>query len=567
MTRQFFLWAAVAMAGLMPCSRGVVEAAPAVFHLEEATVAEIHAALDAGAISCQQLVQLYLNRIAAIDDDGPRLNAVTTVNPHVLSDAAARDAARRRSPRRGALHCIPVLLKDNIDTADMATSNGSVVLKSALPPSDAPIVKALRAEGAVILGKASLAEFAGAGGSAYNTIDGPIANPYNLKRQAGISSSGSAAAVAANLTVLAIGTDTSTSVRGPSAFSGIVGLRPTTGLVSRNGIAPKNLTFDTAGPIARTVTDVAMLLTVMAGPDRNDPLSMDVYDHYPAPLKAHGASKRYLGFKQFLKKGSLKGARLGIVRDFFGGDPEIDGLATAAVAKMYALGAQLVDVHLDPAFLEFYVRNGNQNIRLIADYRFKEDWEHYLTRFPAGIPKTVAEFLRAYDTTGSVLPPEDRLLDFLRRSLVTSTADPAYQHLIADVLPAATKAKLAIFERAGVDALVFPYQPTFAPPISTPTRQVDDPTYVAAPAQPDPAILAGYSSIGFPGIVVPMGFGSQGLPTAISFMGRPYDEGRIIGYAYDYEQATKWRRPPSSAPPLAGEVISYPFRPSSQPGR
>ena len=529
--------------------------APVTFRLEEATIADIRAVLGAGGLTCQQLVQLYLTRIAAYEDGGPVLNAITTLNPQALATAAALDAERRRVGGRGALHCIPVLLKDNIDTADLPTSNGSVILKGAVPRDDAHLTKALRGAGAVILGKASMSEFAG--GNSYNTIDGQIINPYNAKRQTGGSSSGSAAAVAANFAVLAVGTDTSTSVRGPSSFTGVVGLRPTTGLISRDGIAPKNLNFDTAGPIARTVTDVATLLTVIAGSDPADPMSMDVYSHYPAAQRMAGG--RYTDFTQFLKKGSLKGARLGVVRDFFGGDPEIDTLANTAIEKMQALGARLVDVRLDPAFVDFYVRQGTQNIRRIADYRFKRDWEAYLTRFGPGVPRTVAEFVDIYETrvAKSPLPVEDVVMDLLKRSLVTSTDDAAYQNLVANVLPTATKLKLEIFEAFKVDALVFPYQPTFAPPINNPVDRIDDPTYLAVRGRLDPAVLAGYSSVGFPGIVVPMGRGSHGLPIAISFMGRPYDEGRLIGYAFDYEQATFLRRPSSLVPPLPGEVLTY----------
>ena len=250
------------------------------FKLEEATIADIGTALREGTITCQQLVKLYLNRIAAYDDGDPlqvppdKINSIITLNPRALETAAAMDRKMRWSRVQGPLHCIPVLLKDNIDTFDMPTSNGSIILKDAIPPDDAYIADALRDAGALILGKAAMGEFAG---GSYNTVSGQTINPYNFKRQTGGSSSGSGAAVAANFAVLAVGTDTSTSVRGPSAFNGIVGLRPTTGLISRGGIAPKNLTFDTAGPMARTVTDMAILLSAIAGPDPEDPLSIDIW--------------------------------------------------------------------------------------------------------------------------------------------------------------------------------------------------------------------------------------------------------------------------------------------------
>jgi amidase len=520
-------------------------AAPA-FRVEEATIADIRAALGAGTLTCHQLVTSYLDRIRAYEDGGPKLNAITTVNPKAIDAAIALDAGRRRSGRMGPLHCIPVLLKDNIDTVDMPTSNGSVILKDARAPDDARIVKALKAQEALILGKASMGEFAG---GSYNTIDGQTLNPYNFKRATGGSSSGSASAVSANLAVLAIGTDTSTSVRGPAAFTGIVGLRPTTGLVSRDGIAPKNLTFDTAGPLARTVTDTALLLNAIAGPDPADPLSVDVFSRHAAPSRA---GERYADFTQFLQKDALKGARLGVIEDFFGGDPEIDALARTALARMKALGAELVSVRLDPAFLDFYVRNGNANIRRIADYRFKKDWEAYLATLGPAVPKTTAEFIRIYETTvaKSKLPVEASVVDLLKRAVATSTNDPAYQHLITKLLPEATKVKLGLYERYKVDALVFPYQPSFAPPIANPLGSVEDPAFVAARERPQPATFATYGSVGFPAVVVPMGFGTQGLPTAISFMGRPYEDGRILGYAYAYEQATVMRRPSPLLPHL-----------------
>jgi amidase len=522
--------------------------AAAAFSVEETTIAAIHRALEARTLTCRQLTSLYLARIRAYEDGGPRLNSITTVNPRALEIAAELDARREREGIKDPLHCIPVLLKDNIDTADMPTSNGSVILKDSIPPDDASIVRGLKQAGALILGKAAMGEFAG---GSYNTIDGQTLNPYNFSRQTGGSSSGSAAAVSANLAVLAVGTDTSTSVRGPSSFTGVVGLRPTTGVISRDGIAPKNLNFDTAGPIARTVTDAAILLNALAARDPADALSVEVFSNHPAAVAATG---RYADFTQYLRRDALKGARLGVVLDFFGGDPEIDALARAALDRMKALGAELVDVTLDPEFLDFYVVNGGRNMRRISDYRFRKDWEEYLATLGPSVPKGTADFVKIYETevARSPLPVEASVLDLLKRGIATSTDDPAYRNLIENVLPTATKLKRAIYEKYQVDALVFPYQPAFAAPIENPVREIDDPSYVPARGRPQPSIFAGYSSIGFPGVVVPMGFGSQGLPMAISFMGRPYEEGRILGYAYAYEQATLMRRPSPLLPPLAG---------------
>ena len=526
------------------CAPSAPEPPATVFALEEATIADITAAFDADALSCQQLTQLYLNRIAAYDDDGPRLNSIITVNPRALDTAQALDEERASTGPRSALHCIPVLLKDNIDTDDMPTTNGSAILKDAIPPDDAYITTALRDAGALVLGKTSMGEFAG---GSYNSVDGQTINPYNLLRATGGSSSGSGASIAANLAVLAIGTDTSTSVRGPASFNGIVGLRPTTGLISRDGIAPKNLNFDTAGPMARTVTDMAMLLTAIAGPDPADAdgLSLQVHD-------AHPAGSDRLDYTQFLEPGSLQGARLGVARDYFGGDPEVDALAEAAIARMKDLGAEIIDpVTFDGSLVD--------DVRRIADYRFKADWEAYLATFGPDVPKTVDAFLELYDTevATSAFPAEESVLNLLRRGSVTSTDHPDYVNLIENVLPMNTQLKLELFETQDLDALVFPYNASFAAPIDNPTFTADDPTHVPSRDIRSPSTLAGYSSVGFPGIVVPMGFGSQGLPMTISLMGRPYDEGKLIGYAYDYEQATMMRQPSPLVPPLPGETIEY----------
>lgn len=516
--------------------------AVAEFRLEEATTADISAAFDAGALTCQRLAELYLNRIAAYDAE---LHAMITINPRVMETAAALDQERRASGPRSRLHCIPIVLKDNFDTFDMPTSNGSAILKDAIPPDDGYIVRMIREAGALILGKAAMGEFAGA---SYNTVVGYPVNPYHRLRDTGASSSGSGAAVAANFAVLGVGTDTSTSVRGPAAANGIVGLRPTTGLISRDGGAPKNLNFDSPGPMARTVTDMAILLNTIAGPDPDDPdnLSMWLFGQYP---EAVGRD-----YTRFLQRGALRGAKIGVARDYFGGDPEIDALAEAAIAKMRELGAEIVD----PVYLARPVVEDFAAIRRIADYRFRPDWEAYLATFGPDVPKTVREFVDIYENevAFSRFPAAESVVDLLKRSLDTSPDDPVYRDLIENILPAHTEMKLATFDNYGVDALVFPYSPTFASPINNPVYAPDDPTFVRSSVL-SPATLAGYSSMGFPGIVVPMGFGTVGLPGAISFMGRPMDDGKIIGYAYDYEQATMLRRPSPLVPPLPGEVIGY----------
>ena len=280
-------------------------AAEKVFKLEEATIADIREAVSSGALSSEKLVDLYLARIAAFDRAGPRLNSIIAVNPSAKADAAALDKERAEKGPRGPLHGIPVLLKDNIDVSNMPTTNGSAVMKDAIPPEDGTITKALKTAGAVILGKAAMGEFAG---GSYNSVRGQTLNPYNVKRATGGSSSGSGAAISANFAVLAVGTDTSTSVRGPAAYTGIVGMRPTTGLISRAGIAPKNLNFDSAGPMARTVTDLALMMDVLAFPDPLDPKSVDVWREVG---KVDPKARTGTNFTQALDKAALKGRKLG----------------------------------------------------------------------------------------------------------------------------------------------------------------------------------------------------------------------------------------------------------------
>jgi amidase len=289
-------------------------------------------------------------------------------------------------------------------------------------------------------------------------------------------------------------------------------------------------------------------MNYIARPDPADAdgLSMEVFRNHPA-----GPAAATMDYTQFLNRGALQGARIGVARAYFGGDPEIDAMAEEALAQMAELGAVLVDpVIIDPRIVD--------DVRTIADYRFKDDWEKYLATFGPNIPKTVAEFIEIYnrDVMPSPLPVEASVMSLLERGEATSTDHPAYRDLWERVLPANTEYKKAIFDRYNLDALVFPYNPTFATVVNNPAYRLEDPTWVPSTVPP-PSTLATYSSVGSPGIVIPMGRGSQGLPMTISFMGRPYEEGKIIGYAYDYEQATMLREPSPLVPPLAGERISY----------
>lgn len=518
--------------------------APGGFRIEEATIAGIHAALRAGRLTCRQLAGAYLERIRTYSEQGPRLNAFISLNPRALEDADALDAEFRATGRLRPLHGIPVSLKDSIEAKGMPTTGGSALLKHSMPERDAFLVTRLKEAGAILLGKNTLGDLSG---SSYSTVVGIPRNPYHPQRVPGGSSSGSGVAVAANLAALAVGEDTMTSVRTPAALNNVVGLRPTTGLVSARGLIPRKAGIDTAGPIARTVRDAAVLLGAMAGPDPADPWSVRAFERCPADLKRRGA---YLDFTACLRPEALRGARIGVARDFFGGDPEIDRLAETACQDMRTLGARLVDVRFPADFFRRYVQDALTHLTPILMYPFREKFEAYLATLADDVPRTVAEWLRRYETevSASPYPPERarpaQAINVLQEALLHSAAEPEYQAMVSETLPMLTREKLALFSAHRVDALVMPYQPMFAEPIVTPIEEQVDPRFVPAPGKVAPNTIAGYGSEGFPMAVVPMGFGSLGLPMGLAIMGRPYSDGQILGLAYAYEQATRHRRPP-----------------------
>lgn len=515
------------------------------FRLEEAGIQDVHAALKRGSITCRQLVAGYLDRIAALSSDGPRLNAFISVNPSALEEADLLDEEFSRTGELRPLHGVVVSLKDSIDATGMPTTAGSALLKNSIPKEDAHLVARLRQAGAIILGKNTLGDLSG---SSYSTVVGIPRNPYNTRRAPGGSSSGCGVAVAANLTMVAVGEDTMTSVRTPAALTNIVGLRPTTGLISSRGLVPRKVGIDTAGPMARSVTDAALLLNALAAPDQADPQSLATFASFPEHAKVSG---QYRDFTTYLKSGALDGVRIGAGRDFFGGDPEIDALAEEAIQAIRRLGAEVVDVRFEERFYATYVQDALQNLTPILMYSFRESFERYLRPLGSGVPKTVEEWLRAYEgeLQSSKLPPEQarpsHVLPVLREAVRHSSADPAYQQMIKETLPMLAREKRALFDRNEVAAIVMPYQPMFAEPIVTPLETQIDSAFVSPPAgKIAPNTIGGYGAEGFPMIVVPMGFGSQGLPMGLAIMGRPCTDGEILGYAYAYEQGTRHRRAP-----------------------
>src|SRR5262249_42431370 len=327
--------------------------------LDAATIADLNAAFKAGTLTSEKLIQMCLARIQAYDRQGPSLHAVITLNPKALETARALDAERRAKGPRSPLHGIPIVLKDNYDTADMPTTGGSVLLEGWQPPDDAFIVKKLRAAGAIVLAKVNMSEFAS--GPARSSLGGQSLNPHDLTRTPSGSSGGTGVAVAAAYAPLGFGTDTGGSIRGPSTSNGIVGLKPTHGLVSRTGIIPLSLTFDTGGPMARSVADIAVALGVVAGADAAD----------TATKKGEG--KFETDYTKYLEADALKGARIGVARDFLGVDQDVDWVIDASIESMKRSGATLVDVRFPKWLLdskdEFYnaIRRPEFTVQ-IADY-------------------------------------------------------------------------------------------------------------------------------------------------------------------------------------------------------
>ncbi len=352
--------------------------------LADATIADLGAALDAGTITSEKLVQLYLARIAAYDKQGPKINAVITLNPHAVEQARAADRERRSKGRKSPLQGIPVVLKDNFDTADLPTTGGSLLLEGSMPPDDAFVVRKLREAGAIVLAKVNLSEFAS--GGAHSSLGGQTHNPHDLTRTPAGSSGGTGAAIAADFAPLGLGTDTGGSIRGPSTANGIVGLKPTHGLLSRDGIIPLALTFDTGGPMARSVRDVAIALGAMTGVDSAD----------AATQKSTG--KSFTDYTQFLKADALKGARIGIARDFLGQDAEVDWVVESALSAMRKAGATVVDVRypkwLLDARTEFYAA--------IRYPEFAAQIGDYLKTTAAKYPKDIQQLIERADEARSL---------------------------------------------------------------------------------------------------------------------------------------------------------------------
>ncbi len=525
------LWAVSVASALTASGAGAAAAAAQEVALSSATVADLGAAFDAGTLSAERLVGLFLARIAAYDQEGPALNTVLWLNERALDEARALDAERVARGPRSPLHGIPVVLKDNVDTADMPTTAGSVLLAGSIPPDDAFLVRKLRDAGAIILAKVNMSEFAS--GVTMSSVGGYIRNPHDVARTPSGSSGGTGAAVAAWLAQLGVGTDTGGSVRGPSTSNGIVGLKPTHGLVSRDGIVPLSLTFDTAGPMARSVYDVAAMLSVMAGLDPADEAT------------AKGAGRIPDDYTAALDADALRGARVGLARQFMGADEEVDWIVQSAVQAMRDAGATVVEVELPPWLLE-----ARADWYTTIRWRdFRAQIPDYLATLRDGYPRTLAELVErsravVSTTPEGAVPNPTRWALFEQEEASGSQTDPEYVAVRDFGLPMAQRLVEGLMAGERLDAILYPTSPT------RPGLVDGGGGGGGAPSATNLANLTG-----FPDLIVPAGFTSDRLPVGISLLGPAFSEARLLGLGYAFEQATRARRDPVTTPALPGETI------------
>lgn len=492
-------------------------------HLEEATIAELQSAMSSGEFTAYQLAQMYIERIEALDRQGPSLKSILEINPEALEIARALDEERHTRGPRGPLHGIPILLKDSIATADqMQTTAGSLALLGSRPPRDAFVARGLREAGAVILGKANLSEWANfrssASSSGWSGRGGQGRNPYVLDRTPCGSSSGSASAVAANLAAASLGTETDGSILCPASSNAVVGIKPTVGLTSRAGVIPISHSQDTIGPFGRTVADAASLLGALTGVDSLDPATQQ------------SAGKFYSNYSQFLDPDGLRGARIGIAREvYFGYSPRADAITDAAIERMRELGAVIIDPADIPTAKQMSSSDSELTVLL---FEFKVNLNSYLAELSSTPVRTLADVIAFNNAhAGEELKYFGQEL-FLKAQDTTSLDDPAYLTALEECR--------RLSRREGIDAVMDAHQlDALVMPTTSPPWLIDlvngDPSLGASS---HPAALAGY-----PAINVPAGYTFE-LPVGITFMGRAFSEPTLIKLAYAFEQGTKARRPP-----------------------
>ncbi|HUQ29081.1 MAG TPA: amidase [Usitatibacter sp.] len=516
-------------AALAFCALALAVSAKPRFDVVEATVAGMQEAMAKGRITSRELTSLYLARIKAIDKAGPRINAVIELNPDALAIAEALDRERKSRGPRGPLHGIPVLIKDNIATADrMQTTAGSIALLNVKPPRDAFVVTKLREAGAVIVGKTNLSEWANIRStrstSGWSSRGGLTRNPYALDRNTSGSSSGSAAAIAASLAAAALGTETDGSITSPAAVNGLVGIKPTVGLVSRSGIIPISHSQDTAGPMARSVADAAALLTAIAGTDLRDDATRD-------------ASPKAVDYTKHLDAGALKGARIGVVRSQFGGRNDLVSLEVEKALKVLeAQGAVLIDLPELPNAGKYAATE----LEVLLT-ELKAGLAAYLREYAPDAPvRDLADIIAFNEANHAKVMPHFGQEHFINAQKKGGLDAKEYLDALANNrnLSRANGIDKVLVEN-NLDALV---APTTGPAWLTDFIKGD----ASGGGFTSPAAVAGY-----PHVTVPAGF-VQGLPCGISFVGTAWSEPRLIALAYAFEQASRARRPPSFAKTING---------------
>ncbi|MDP3071353.1 MAG: amidase family protein [Opitutaceae bacterium] len=512
----------------------------ATLDLETATILDLQKAYAAGVPS-EKIVEIYLKRIAAYDQAGPKLNSILFLNPNALAEARALDAERKAQGPRSLLHGVPVVLKDNFDTFDMPTTGGSKALKDSKPLYDAFTVKKLRAAGAIFIAKTNLDEFA-RGATGTSSLGGQTLNPYNLEKIPGGSSAGTGAAVAALFAQIGTGTETGSSIRNPSTKNNLVGFSPSEGLVSRQGIIPISITYDRGGPMARSVTDAAIMMSVMAGTDAADLFTLNSLGRVPAD--------NYLGA---LKKDGLKGARIGVLRDLMGSE-EADqpalALVDAAIKVLKDQGATVLDPMPTGANLWQMARETTTGT---GEYRQAID-SYFAARGTATPVRNLTELI----ASGGYLGRLKKMYED-SNAVGEMTTNPDYIGKIkARWLLRAHVAE--VMKHWQLDAVVFPHE-------TKPARTIAD----AVPNKGATAVAGGEAAnnrvpgtgnrlstaTGLPTIVVPIGFNSDGVSVGLEFLGQLYDEATVIRLAYAFEQAAPNRKLPTTTPLLGIEKITY----------
>lgn len=505
----------VLLSALVLAAPAPTRAQPAPLPIEEATIAELQTALRAGRLTCRALTQRYLDRIDAFDKRGPAINAIILTHPRALAIADSLDAHAAAGRPLGALHCVPMIVKDNFETYDLQTTAGSLALAGWVPPQDATMVRLVRQAGAIILAKANMAEWAF---TPYETVSsilpGYSKNPYALDRVTAGSSGGTAAAVAASFGAVGLGTDTGNSIRGPSAHQALVGIRSTMGLTSRAGVVPLNAGADIAGPMARTVADAVAVFDVIAASDPADPVT--------APATA----RRDARYADQLRRGQLRGARIGVLVQAYARpthDAEVDRVFLKALEDLEAAGATVIpEVRVPGLDTIQRMQRGGCN-------RFKHDLEAYFAeRGPNAPVRTLDAILRS----GRYHPTVESRLRAGAQSPDDPTTSPGCESRERS-RAALRVAVQQLMDAQQLDALVYPTW-------SNPPRLIGD---LNTPHGDNSQLFS--PSTGFPAITVPMGYTRDNqLPAGLQFFGRAWDEFKLIGYVYDYEQATRhWRAP------------------------